>query len=84
MVFMQIESKADQVEDPRVRRICVVLNASPGEYMATFPEACQQLELHPQMSGLRHVEACTIDNSERTLNISPHTIIVLVESSFSG
>lgn len=83
VVFMQIESKEDQVSDPRVKRICVILNASPGQYMAPFPEACRQLEIHPQMKGLSHIEDCVLDNTGHSLSISPHTILVLVEPSYA-
>lgn len=83
VVFMQIESKEDQVADPRVARICVILNASPGMYSAPFPDACGQLDIHPQMKGLPHVADCVIDNSEHSLSVSAHTILVLVETSYA-
>eukprot|EP00892_Ulva_mutabilis_P007082 jgi/Ulvmu1/4746/UM020_0030.1 len=83
VVFMQVESNEDQVADPRVRQICVLLNATPEPYEADFPGACSHLELHPQMKGLPHVDASEIDNAQRKLTVGPQTILVVVEPSFT-
>lgn len=83
-VYMQVKSKDDQVADPHIVQVCVVLNASPEPFQADFPEACSNLELHPEMRGLPHVEASIIDNTKRKLTIGPQTILVAVEPSIAG
>lgn len=84
VIVMDIESQVDQVEDPHVKRVAVVLNATPDQYNTSFPASWQHIEVHQQMKGLPHISDCLVDNEAKTLSIAPTTIIVLVEPFYTG